>query len=118
MKKYLKYVILGILALAVGGIAYFDTYPTYFAKNVTLSEPECQQLATLIAAHAYSIQMPGEAQPKAAQDILDKASRLSKRVAKYFIEKYPDEIAGMPPMFIWMQMYQSCVYNEGKATLE
>lgn len=124
MKKVLEFVkakykgiIVTIAAVAVLGVAVFDTYPTYLAKTGTLSPNECEQVAVLVAAHAYSKQNPGEPQPPAAQKILDESTRISKRVAKYIIEKNPD-FMDTPPMYIYMQLLQSCNMSQGQFDLK
>lgn len=111
-KQYWKGIVVALAAVAVLGVAVFDTYPTYLAKTGTLSPTECEQVAVLVAAYAYSKQNPGEAVPAKAKEIMDSATRISKRVAKYVIEKSP-ELADTPPMFAYMQLLQSCQMSEG-----
>lgn len=101
------------------GVAVFDTYPTYLKKEVQLTQDECSQVATLVAAHAFRLQNPSEPIPAGAQAELDKATRLSKRVAKYLIEKSdPGAFAELPPMFLWTMLMQSCVAIQGRVTLD
>ena len=106
-----------IAVLAVVGVAVFDTYPTYLKKELALTPDECSQVATLVAAYAFSLQNPGEAVPPGAQAELDAATRISKRVAKYIIEKSGDSLAEAPPMFIYMMLMQGCSAAEGRVTL-
>lgn len=116
IKANVKSFIVAIAAVAVLGVAVFDTYPTYLAKTGTLSPAECEQVAVLVAAHAYSAQNPGEAQPPAAKKILDESTRLAKRVAKYIIEKNP-AIKDEAPMFVYMLLQNSCLQTNGQFEL-
>ena len=116
-RKYISPLILVILLSVLGGVVYFDTYPTHWSKNVTLSEIECQQFATLVAAQAFKKQNPGVPQPAEAQKMLDESSRLAKRVAKYVLDSYP-EIINESPMFVWLSLSQSCIMNQGQIELK
>lgn len=117
LKKVILAALLAILAVAVLGVGYFDTYPTYFAQRVTLSMTECDQVATLVAAQAYVTQNPGQPIPKAAQDNLDKSTRLAKRVAKYIMDRDP-EILTNPPSYIYIGLNQNCQMAGGNANLK
>ena len=112
-----KLLIVLLLALAVLGVGYFDTYPTYFATKVTLSEAECSQVAALVAAHAFKLQNPDTPIPDKVVAVLDSATRLAKRTAKYIIEKNPDLVSNTPS-FLYQGLFQSCVMSEGKAVLQ
>ena len=116
LRKYALALVVSIAGLAVVGVGYFDTYPTYLAKEVTLSQEECSQVAVLVAAWQSS--RNGEkAIPPAAQKVLDESTRLAKRVAKYIIEK--SEIPeGVPAGMVYQALFMNCVGSEGKATLK
>lgn len=115
-----KIVAAAIAIACLVGVAVFDTYPIYLKKEVQLTQDECSQVATLVAAHAFRLQNPSEPIPEAAQVELDKATRLSKRVAKYIIENSSSSgaLAEMPPMFVWTVLMQSCAAVQGKVTLD
>lgn len=116
LRKYTLALVVSLAGLAVVGVGYFDTYPTYLAKEVTLSQEECSQVAVLVAAWQSS--RNGEkAIPPAAQKVLDESTRLAKRVAKYIIEK--SEIPeGVPAGMVYQALFMNCVGSEGKATLK
>lgn len=116
VKKYALPAVACLALLAVLGVGYFDTYPTYFAKTVTLSETECGQVAVLVAAHEYKKQNPNEALPDSAAAVLKDVTRLSKRVAQYIIDK--GIVDGQPPSYIAQGLYQSCLMAGGVAELK
>ena len=117
VKKYLLSFVSISALLAVLGVGYFDTYPTYLAKNVTLSESECSQVAVLVGAWQYKRTNPEAVTPEAAQKEMDKATRLAKRVAKHIIEKsqIPE---GVPAGYLYQNLLQSCLMSDGKAELK
>lgn len=117
LSRHYKSLLLLLGALAVAGVGYFDTYPTYLAKEVTLSSEECSQVALLVSVHAYKLQNPTEAVPKSVMAEVDKGStRLAKRVAKYIIEK-SDSLENVPPGYLYQGLLQSCVMSNGEAVL-
>ena len=89
MRRSYKSLLLLLGALAVAGVGYFDTYPTYLAKTVVLSD-------TVVET--------------------SKATRLAKRVAKYIIEKSPG-LESAPPGMLYEGLLQSCIMSGGKAEL-
>ena len=113
-----KAAVVAVLVLSASAVAMFDTYPTYIKKEVVLTPAECSEVATLIAVVPYKHQNPNVAIPKAAVDEMAKATRLSKRVANWALKNGGDSIKEMPPMFVWMQIYQGCMASEGKITLD
>lgn len=117
IRSHLAALCVALAGLVVVGVGYFDTYPTYFATNVTLSETECSQVAVLVAAHQFKRTSPDVAVPESAVAEMAKSTRLAKRVAKYIIEKsqIPE---GVPAGYLYTGIYQSCLMSEGKAELK
>ena len=113
-----KAAVVAVVLVSVSAVAMFDTYPTYIKKEVVLTSAECSEVATLVAVLPYKHQNPDVAIPKAAADEMAKATRLSKRVANWVLKQSGDSIKEMPPMFVWMQLYQGCMASEGKITLD
>ena len=117
MRRSYKSLLLLLGALAVAGVGYFDTYPTYLKSTVVLSDIECSQTAALVAVYAFSLQNPGVAVPEAAVVETSKATRLAKRVAKYIIEKSPG-LESAPPGMLYEGLLQSCIMSGGVAELK
>lgn len=106
-----KKVIAAVLAVSViGGVVYFDTYPTYFKPTGVLSEKECYSVAMLVAVSALKAQ--GQPAPEAAKKELEDVTRIAKRVATYIVNKNP-QITEMNPAFLYQQLLQSCLYSGG-----
>ena len=105
-----------VALVAVLGVGAFDTYPTYWKRDVTLSEVECSQVAVLVAAHVFKEQTPDQPLPDKVIAELNKSTRLAKRVAKYIIEKgmYP---AGAPAGYIYQGLLGACLQAGGDASL-
>ena len=117
IKRFTLYAVLALAGLGLLGVGYFDTYPTYLAKEVTLSDKECSQVAVLVAAWQFERNKEGPSIPAAAQKVLDESTRLAKRVARYIIEKsgIPE---GVPAGMVYQALYMNCIAGEGKATLK
>ena len=118
LRKYALALVFSFAGLVVLGVGYFDTYPTYWATHVTLSETECYQVATLVAAHEFKRQNPSEAIPAGVEDVLKEATRLAKRVAKYIIEKNQPDGIQAPPSAIYLGLANSCLMSNGEAELK
>ena len=115
LKMFKKYVLPLILSLAVLGVAVFDTYPTYIKKTGALSETQCYEVATLVAVSASKAQ--GTPIPAGVDKVVDEATRISKRVANYIIEKNPD-LLKQPAGFLYGQLVQACLYSGGEYELK
>jgi len=116
-KRHYKSLLLLLGALAVAGVGFFDTYPTYLAKHVTLSESECYQVATLVAVYVFKRDNPNEPIPAGVDEELAKVTRLAKRVAKYVIERsnIPE---GIPAGQVYLGIAAGCLGAGGEAELK
>lgn len=113
VKRFKKVIVVSIVGVAVLGVAYFDTYPTYFAQKGTLSPNECEQVAVLVSAYAYKKQNPGVAVPEKVEKILSQATRRAERIAKKIIEMSPS-VETYNPSMAYIILAQSCQATEGK----
>lgn len=117
LKKYAKHILAGLAVVAVLGVGYFDTYPTYISKSLVLTERECSEVATIVAVQGFKTQDPSQPIPDEVVKAMKDASRKAKRVANYIIEKNP-EVLQMPPAFVYQQLTMSCLVSGGKAELK
>lgn len=122
LRLFKKYALLAVAVLALSataGVVVFDTYPTYFAREVVLTPSDCTAVATLVAVPVFKAQNPGAPLPKGVDKIVDTASRKAKRVANYILQHNPEILTvSAPAAFVFMQIENGCMMVEGKVNLD
>ena len=116
LRKFKKYIIAGAVALSVVGVGYFYVYPTYLAKTGTLSPDQCSTVALIVAAYVSKDNEFLKDYPEETKKQLLNADVLSKRIAKYIVEKNP-ALVGAEPNMIYSFLTSMCLNANGKFDL-
>ena len=107
MKKILVAIFASLISVSLLAQFYFDTYPTYFARQVRLTSAECGQLAAGVAAEilvAQNLDPKAIMPPQVYQEYLDR-TRLVKRVQKEILAQNDAsvlEAVDAPLVYNWL----------------